>query len=119
MLAPWEIEEKRPRNWFERMLWLYGRTFWVVFWAGASSFIVVVACIWVIARVSDKRGDLINDLCQAYLLGTFGFALTYAGKNGLVEAVHAKKGTAAHTQSSDPAPKRPSGNAVPNADGVP
>lgn len=99
-------DERRPRNFVERMVWLHGRSFWLAFFAGISAFVLVVAGVWIAARTDPEKGRIVSDLVNDYLLAAFGFVLAYVGKNGWVESVHAKAKNGAAAE----AVKRQSGN---------
>lgn len=91
------IAETADLGFVERMLARYGRTFWLAFFAGTSSFVLVGVALWVVARVEPERGRIIGDLANDYLLAAFGFVLAYAGKNYGVEREHARAGKPAPT----------------------
>ena len=90
--------EKAPRNWFERLLALHGRKFWIAFFAGVSAFVVTLIGIWVTARVSVDTGRTVEQIVNGYLWTSAGMVGVYSGSNTLVERAHAK----AHTNGTPP-----------------
>ena len=66
--------EKAPRNWFERLLALHGRKFWI-------------------ARVSVDTGRTVEQIVNGYLWTSAGMVGVYSGSNTLVERAHAKAAT--------------------------
>ncbi|HET6495485.1 MAG TPA: hypothetical protein VM285_09410 [Polyangia bacterium] len=74
-----------PENYFERMVWLYGRKFWVAFFAGSSSFLVATGGIWVIARTSPDTGTIIAGVVAGYFTAAGFIAGGYYASNAYIE----------------------------------
>jgi hypothetical protein len=85
-----EVPARQPRNWFERLLWLHGRKFWMALFAGVSSFLVVVLGIWVAARTTPETGRIVEQLVSGYLFAAAGLVTAYTTGNAIVERAHAK-----------------------------
>lgn len=72
----------------------FGRKFALSIFAGASSFIVTVAGLWIAARVTPETATIIERLVGGYLFAAAGMVTAYAGTNAWVENAHARAGTA-------------------------
>lgn len=98
-------EERKSRNWFERLLALHGRKFYIALFAGVSAFAVTLIGIWVTARVSVETGRTVEAIVNGYLWTSAGMVGVYSGSNTLVERAHAKAAVAGNGQ-------RPSGAVI-------
>jgi hypothetical protein len=104
-----EADERRPRNVVERMVWLYGRKFWLAFFAGVSSCGVVLVCIWVVARTAPETGRIIEQIVSAYLLAASAVVTAYSATNAVIERAHATGHTNGALDAPDPPAPRASG----------
>lgn len=86
-------------QWLDYAVAKFGRKWTLAMFAGFSSFVVTVAAMWVIARVSEATGRLLLDLTRDYLLAAAGFAGIYTAGNTAVEKAHANKPTPPPRQS--------------------
>lgn len=92
--APRDAAERLPRNGFERLLWLYGRKFWVALFAGVSSFVVGVVAIWIAARTAPATASIVQGIATAYFLAAGAMVGAYTAGNAVVERAHAVHGPA-------------------------
>jgi hypothetical protein len=84
--------ERAPQNYVERMVWLWGRKFWLAFFAGSSSFVAFVIGVWIVARVPNvDRARLIESMVGAYFLAAAAVIAAYSGANAIIERAHAGK----------------------------
>lgn len=89
-IPSWDEVERRPRNYFERLVWLHGRKWYMGWFAGASSFLLALISVWVVARIPDMdRAGLIGDLVKAYFLAAGALVGIYSGSNLMIETKHA------------------------------
>ncbi len=97
-----ERAARAPQNAVERMIWLYGRKFWVVFFAGASSFVVGVAAMWIAARVNPETARIVSEVATSYFMAAAGLVTAYSAANAVIERAHAPSGAPADVSGSRP-----------------
>jgi hypothetical protein len=101
----WDAADQRPQNIVERMLFLFGRKFWLAFFAGVSSFFFVVVCVWIVARTAPETGRIIEQIVSAYLLAASAVVTAYSATNAVIERAHANGGTHGHTNGAVDVPR--------------
>ena len=105
--------ERLPRNWFERLLWLHGRKFYLAMYAGASTLLVAVsgmACVALLGRFdasSVEFARVVEAIVTAYFFSVASIVTAYSASNAAVERAHAKRPEAG--AAPVPPPARPSG----------
>lgn len=104
---------RQPRDWFERLLWLHGRKFWIALFAGVSAFVVTVVGMWIAARVPVETGRTVHAIVEAYLWTSAGMVGVYSGTNAVVERAHAGRGMTTTSTQTQTATSRSSGTVAP------
>jgi hypothetical protein len=82
----------QPRNWFERLLFLHGRKFYLAMFGGASSFVLAGAGMWIAARVTPDTARIVESIVSAYMLSAAAMVTAYSATNAAVDWGHAKHG---------------------------
>ena len=76
-------------RWLDYAVSKWGRKYSLAIFAGASSFLIVVAGMWVAARVAIETARVVEQLVSAYLLSAAGMVGAYSASNAVVERAHA------------------------------
>lgn len=74
-----------PRNWWERVLRLHGRKFWLAFFAGTSSFVVCITGLMLAKFVEVEMARVIESMMADYLLAATGIVTAFSASSAAVE----------------------------------
>ena len=81
------------------MIWLYGRKFWIGFFAGSSAFVASVFGVWVVARTAAETATIVAGIVQGYFVAAGVIAGGYYASNAFIEAKGIANGNT-HTASA-------------------
>jgi hypothetical protein len=82
-MMPWGL------RWLDYSVSKWGRKYTLAIFAGASSFLIVIAGMWASARVGVETARILEQLVSAYLLSAAGMVGAYSASNAVVERAHA------------------------------
>lgn len=107
-----EIERQRlPQNWWERVLWLHGRRFWLATVAGVTIFVVALECIWLIATIpSVDRARLILEGMGDYFIAAVSIISVFSGLNTATDWIQ-RPGKTTTTTTTTAQPNAPRASA--------